>query len=70
MGLNCITRFVEDFLLAIAELNLIMLKLIVNADDFGHSDIVNKAVLTSYQNGILRSASLMANGSSFENAAR
>lgn len=47
-----------------------MLKLIVNADDFGHSDIVNKAVLTSYQNGILRSASLMANGSSFENAAK
>lgn len=45
-----------------------MLKLIINADDFGLSQNVNDAIIESYRKGILRSASLMANGKSFEHA--
>jgi predicted glycoside hydrolase/deacetylase ChbG (UPF0249 family) len=45
-----------------------MLKLIINADDFGYSKRVNKAILESFNSGIVRSTSLMPNGESFEHA--
>ena len=45
-----------------------MNRLIINADDFGiHSD-VNKAIASAYDNGILTSTSLLANGPAFEEA--
>ena len=43
-------------------------KFILNADDFGMSDALNRAVLEGYSYGILKSASLTANGESFEQA--
>ncbi len=45
-------------------------KFILNADDFGMSQAFNKAVLKGYQNGILTSASICANGEAFEQAVR
>lgn len=45
-----------------------MTKLIVNADDFGINKNVNDSILQSFNNGILRSASLLANGEAFESA--
>lgn len=45
-----------------------MLKLIVNADDFGLSDIINEGILESYLKGILRSTSLVANGKAFDHS--
>lgn len=44
--------------------------LIVNADDFGLSEGINRAILSAHQNGILRSTSIMPNGSAFEDAVR
>lgn len=41
---------------------------ILNADDFGMSEYFNKAVLEGANNGILTSASICANGESFEDA--
>lgn len=38
---------------------MIKKKLIVNADDFGQSDGVNKGIIKAYEQGILTSASLM-----------
>jgi len=35
---------------------------VINADDFGYSDEVNKAIITAYQQGILTSTSLMVTG--------
>ena len=43
-------------------------KFILNADDFGMSEAFNRAVLEGYQAGILKSASLVANGEAFEEA--
>ncbi|MBF0531647.1 MAG: ChbG/HpnK family deacetylase [Candidatus Omnitrophica bacterium] len=43
-------------------------KLIVNADDFGLSRGVNRGIMTCYHSGIVRSASLMANGRAFDDA--
>lgn len=43
-------------------------KLIVNADDFGLTPGVNAAISECAQNGLLRSATLMANGPAFEDA--
>lgn len=43
-------------------------KFILNADDFGMSHAFNRAVLEGYESGILKSASIVANGSSFEEA--
>jgi len=43
-------------------------KFILNADDFGLSQAHNQAVLEGYNNGFLTSASLCANGNSFESA--
>ena len=43
-------------------------KFILNADDFGMSAAYNKAVLEGYAEGILKSASLAANGEAFDEA--
>src|SRR5262249_40646690 len=45
-----------------------MKKLIVNADDFGLTESVNRGVLEAHHRGILTSATLMANGAAFESA--
>jgi hopanoid biosynthesis associated protein HpnK len=47
-----------------------MLKLIVNADDFGLCEAVNEGIVQAHQNGIVTSASIMANGSAFDHAMR
>lgn len=43
-------------------------KFILNADDFGMSKDINKAVLESYETGLLKSVSLTTNGEAFEEA--
>ena len=45
-----------------------MKQLIVNADDFGYTRGVNRAILHAYRNGIVTSTSLLANGRAFEDA--
>lgn len=45
-----------------------MRRLIVNADDFGLTAGVNRAILEAHTDGVVSSATLMANGSAFENA--
>ncbi|HZT69234.1 MAG TPA: ChbG/HpnK family deacetylase [Terriglobia bacterium] len=45
-----------------------MKKLIVNADDFGLSSGVNRAILEGHRNGIITSTTLMANGPAFDSA--
>ena len=47
-----------------------MKKLIVNADDFGSHDLVNSAIEDAFNNGICRSASLMAGGKAFDDAVK
>ncbi|HUO66260.1 MAG TPA: ChbG/HpnK family deacetylase, partial [Gammaproteobacteria bacterium] len=44
-------------------------RLIVNADDFGLSEAVNRAVIQAHENGIVTSTSIMAGGVAFEHAA-
>lgn len=41
---------------------------ILNADDFGMSKALNKAILEGYNAGFLKSASLVANGKAFDEA--
>lgn len=43
-------------------------RLIVNADDFGGSSSINQAVIQAHRDGILTTASLMANEPAFEEA--
>lgn len=43
-------------------------RLIVNADDFGVSERVNEAIIRSFNEGVLTSASLMVTGTAFEQA--
>ncbi|MBF0186634.1 MAG: ChbG/HpnK family deacetylase [Magnetococcales bacterium] len=43
-------------------------RLIVNADDFGLSTGVNRGIVECYRNGIVRSATLMANMHGFDDA--
>ncbi len=43
-------------------------KLVINADDFGFTEKINRGILNTHQNGILTSTSLMANGVAFEQA--
>ena len=43
-------------------------KFILNADDFGLSKALNRAVSEGYQSGLLKSASLTANGEAFDEA--
>jgi hopanoid biosynthesis associated protein HpnK len=45
-----------------------MKQLIVNADDFGLTEDVNRGIIVAHCEGILTSASLLANGSAFEQA--
>lgn len=47
-----------------------MLKLIVNADDFGLSEAINNGIAQAHCNGIVTSASLAANGRAFNHAIR
>ena len=46
-----------------------MKQLIVNADDFGLTESVNRGILDAHRDGIVTSATLMANGIAFESAA-
>jgi hopanoid biosynthesis associated protein HpnK len=43
-------------------------RLIVNADDFGLTRGVNRAIIESHRDGIVTSSTLMANGQAFEDA--
>ncbi len=43
-------------------------KIIVNADDFGLKSSVNKAIIESFNNGLINSTTLMANMPGFEEA--
>lgn len=45
-----------------------MKQLILNADDFGLTRGVNEGIIRAHQNGILTSATLMANGRAFDDA--
>ena len=45
-----------------------MRRLIVNADDFGLTRGVNRAIIESHRDGIVTSSTLMANGQAFEDA--
>ena len=45
-----------------------MIVAVVNADDFGLSTCINEGISVAYQQGILRSASLMPNGEAFSDA--
>jgi hopanoid biosynthesis associated protein HpnK len=47
-----------------------MMRLIVNADDFGLSRGVNRAIVECHQQGIVTSATLMANSAAFDDALR
>ena len=42
-----------------------MRRLIVNADDFGFTSGVNRAIIKAHTDGIVTSATLMANGPAF-----
>jgi hopanoid biosynthesis associated protein HpnK len=44
------------------------IRLIVNADDFGESPVVNAAIMQAFHEGILTSTSLMVTGEGFEQA--
>ena len=45
-----------------------MRRLIVNADDLGWADGVNRGIADAHRNGIVTSASLIANGAAFAGA--
>ena len=45
-----------------------MKKLIVNADDFGLTEGVNRAIIDGHRNGIITSTTLMANSAAFDSA--
>lgn len=45
-----------------------MKQLIVNADDFGLTESLNRGILDAHRDGIVTSATLMANGIAFESA--
>lgn len=47
-----------------------MRRLIVNADDFGFTAGVNRAIVEAHTHGIVTSSTLMANGKAFEDAVR
>jgi len=43
-----------------------MKRLIVNADDFGLTENVNRGILDAHREGIVTSTTLLANGMAFE----
>ena len=45
-----------------------LFRLIVNADDFGYSEAVNRAILCGFESSLLTSTSLMANMPGFDHA--
>jgi hopanoid biosynthesis associated protein HpnK len=45
-----------------------MKQLIINADDFGYTRGVNEGIIRAHRDGILTSATLMANGAAFDDA--
>jgi hopanoid biosynthesis associated protein HpnK len=45
-----------------------MKDLIINADDFGYTRGVNEGIIRAHRDGILTSATLMANGAAFDDA--
>lgn len=45
-----------------------MRKLLIHADDLGLTEATNEGIFEAYQEGVLTSASLMANGDAFEHA--
>ena len=47
-----------------------MKQLIVNADDFGRHELINRAVKRAFNRGCLRSATLMAGGIAFDDAVK
>ena len=47
-----------------------MKRLIINADDFGFTRDVNAGIIQAHREGVLTSATLMANGGAFEDAVR
>ena len=47
-----------------------MIRLIVNADDFGFNRDVNAGIVEAHREGILTATTLMANGDAFEEAVR
>ena len=47
-----------------------MKNLIVNADDFGRHELINRAVEQAFNSGCLKSATLMAGGAAFEDAVK
>lgn len=47
-----------------------MRRLIVNADDFGFTRGVNRAIVEAHTSGVVTSSTLMATGSAFEHAAQ
>src|ERR1700693_285784 len=47
-----------------------MKRLIVNADDFGMTEGVNRAILEAHRRGIVTSTSLLANGAAFASAVK
>src|SRR5260370_31131196 len=47
-----------------------MKRLIVNADDFGWSEGVNRGIAEAYRSGIVTSATVLANGEAFDGAVR
>src|SRR2546426_12844846 len=47
-----------------------MKRLIVNADDFGWSEGVNRGIVEAYRNGIVTSTTVLANGAAFDGAVR
>ena len=47
-----------------------MRRLIVNADDFGFTAGINRAIVEAHIHGIVTSSTLMANGKAFEDAVR
>jgi chitin disaccharide deacetylase len=46
-----------------------MIRLIINADDFGLTERINDAIIEGHRQGIVTSTTLMANGPAFDNAA-
>ena len=46
-----------------------MRRLIVNADDFGFTSGVNRAIVEAHSRGVVTSSTLMANGPAFAEAA-
>ena len=47
-----------------------MRRLIINADDFGLTAGVNRAIVEAHEHGVVTSATLMANGPEFDDAVR